>query len=314
MAGDPKASAQVQADDEHDIAGEYLEAETVPEDAQAAADEILEAPEVPDSEPHAEPHVPGAARIKPKKKPSAISGRKFRKRDLVRIDDLRPSLADRIRSDHPDLPRGARISREELGRYRMRYMEELLQQEHGEFSELDRQVVESIAKQDTISENSEEEYEEHRSFPDRVSDTMAEFGGSWWFLISFGAVLLTWIGINLIAGTTNAFDPYPFILLNLLLSCIAAIQAPVIMMSQKRQEAKDRLRSFNDYRVNLKAELEVRHLHEKLDYLISRQWQRLAEMQQMQLDAMHELASAKKQKHTARRAVRRKAAKAPAEG
>ncbi|RWM37740.1 DUF1003 domain-containing protein [Mesorhizobium sp.] len=308
MASDPKASAQKQADDEHESGGEYLEAATVPEDAHEAADEILEAPEVPDSE----PTPPGAARVKPKKKPSAISGRKFRKRDLVRIDDLRPSLADRIRSDHPDLPRGARISRQELSRYRMRYMEELLQQEHGEFSELDRQVVESIARQDTISENSEEEFEEHRSFADRVSDNMAEFGGSWWFLISFAAVLLIWIGLNLAEGTTGAFDPYPFILLNLLLSCIAAIQAPVIMMSQKRQEAKDRLRSFNDYRVNLKAELEVRHLHEKLDYLISRQWQRLAEMQQMQLDAMHEL-TAKKQKR-ATRGVRRRTAKVQVEG
>ncbi|MDX8502869.1 DUF1003 domain-containing protein [Mesorhizobium sp. VK4C] len=306
MAGDPKA--QKQADDENESGGEYFEAATVPEDAHDAADEVLEAPEVPDSE----PTPPGAARVKPKKKPSAISGRKFRKRDLVRIDDLRPSLADRIRADHPDLPRGARVSRAELARYRMRYMEELLQQEHGEFSELDRQVVESIARQDTISENSEEEFEEHRSFADRVSDSMAEFGGSWWFLISFAAVLLIWIGINLAEGATGAFDPYPFILLNLMLSCIAAIQAPVIMMSQKRQEAKDRLRSFNDYRVNLKAELEVRHLHEKLDYLISRQWQRLAEMQQMQLDAMHEL-TAKKQKRAAR-GVRRRAAKAPAEG
>ena len=304
MASDPKATAQKQADDENESGGEYFEAATVPEDQHEAADEILEAPEVPDSE----PHVPDTTRVKPKKKPSAISGRKFRKRDLVRIDDLRPSLSDRIRADHPDLPRGARISREELSRYRMRYMEELLQQEHGEFSELDRQVVESIARQDTISENSEEEFEEHRSFADRVSDSMAEFGGSWWFLTSFAAVLVLWIGLNLVAGTVHAFDPYPFILLNLLLSCIAAIQAPVIMMSQKRQEAKDRLRSFNDYRVNLKAELEVRHLHEKLDYLISRQWQRLAEMQQMQLDAMHEL-TAKKQKHTAR-GVRRRAAKA----
>ena len=84
------------------------------------------------------------------------------------------------------------------------------------------------------------------------------------------------------------FDPYPFILLNLVLSCIAAIQAPIIMMSQKRQEAKDRLRAFNDYRVNLKAELEIRHLHEKMDYLISKQWQRLAEIQQMQLEIMQE--------------------------
>lgn len=283
---------------ENDSGGEYFEAPTIG-DADHSSDEHFEIPDVPDSE----PALPG--RAKPKKKPSAISGRRFRKRDLVRIDDLRPSLADRIRADHPDLPTGARISREELGRYRMRYMEELLQQEHGEFSELDRQVVESIARQDTISENSEEEFEEHRSFADRVSDNMAAFGGSWWFLISFASVLLVWIGINLIEGATSAFDPYPFILLNLLLSCIAAIQAPVIMMSQRRQEAKDRLRSFNDYRVNLKAELEVRHLHEKLDYLISRQWTRLAEMQQMQLDAMHELTGAKKVKRAVRRGRRR---------
>lgn len=301
MAGDPKASAQKAADKENQSGGEYLEADTVADDAHETADEHLESPEVPDSE----PALPGSSRVRPKKKPSAISGRKFHKRDLVRIDTLRPSLADRIRSDHPDLPAGARVSRAELGRYRMRYMEELLQQEHGEFSELDRQVVESIARQDTISENSEEEFEEHRTFPDRVSDNMAAFGGSWWFLISFASVLLVWIGINLFEGMGGAFDPYPFILLNLLLSCIAAIQAPIIMMSQKRQETKDRLRSFNEYRVNLKAELEVRHLHEKLDYLISRQWTRLAEMQQMQLDAMNELTGAKKPKRATRGARRR---------
>jgi uncharacterized membrane protein len=303
MSTVPKASEKP-ADNQNDSGGEYFEATTTQADLHEVSDEHFDTPEVPDSEPVA----PGASRIKPKRKPSAISGRKFRKRDLVRIDTLRPSLADRIRADHPDLPKGARVSREELGRYRMRYMEELLQQEHGEFSELDRQVVESIARQDTISENSEEEFEEHRTFPDRVSDNMAAFGGSWWFLISFATVLLVWIGINLFEGLNSAFDPYPFILLNLLLSCIAAIQAPVIMMSQKRQEVKDRLRSFNEYRVNLKAELEVRHLHEKLDYLISRQWTRLAEMQQMQLDAMNELAGAKKAKRTVR-GVRRRAVK-----
>jgi uncharacterized membrane protein len=296
MSTSPRATEQ--QDSQNEGGSEYFEAPPAGlHDADQISDEQLETPDVPDSEPSA----PAASRGKPKRKPSAISGRKFRKRDLVRIDTLRPSLADRIRADHPDLPTGARISRAELGRYRMRYMEELLQQEHGEFSELDRQVVESIARQDTISENSEEEFEEHRTFADRVSDNMASFGGSWWFLISFAGVLLVWIGINLVAGTTGAFDPYPFILLNLLLSCIAAIQAPIIMMSQRRQEAKDRLRSFNDYRVNLKAELEVRHLHEKLDYLISRQWQRLAEMQQMQLDAMHELTAATKPKRPPRR-------------
>ncbi len=266
-----------------DTGGEYLEASTV---AEPQAEEVLEAPDVPDSD----PSDGRTSRGKPKKKPSSISGKKFRKRDLVRIDDLRPSLSDRIRADHPDLPAGARISRDELARYRTRYMAELLQQEHGEFSELDRQVVESIARQDTISENSEEEFDENRTLGERLSDTLASFGGSWWFLISFSVVLVAWIVVNRLEGSSKAFDPYPFILLNLVLSCIAAIQAPVIMMSQRRQEAKDRLRSFNDYRVNLKAELEVRHLHEKLDYLISRQWQRLAEMQQMQLEAMNELA------------------------
>ncbi len=96
------------------------------------------------------------------------------------------------------------------------------------------------------------------------------------------------MGINVAMGVARAFDPYPFILLNLVLSCIAAIQAPIIMMSQKRQEAKDRLRSANDYQVNLKAELEIRHLHEKMDHLITRQWQRLAEIQQVQLEMLQD--------------------------
>ncbi len=236
----------------------------------------------------AEQGAPGSLARRRKKAPSAISGKKYRRRELVNIDGLRPSLAERIRSDFPDLPPKAMISRNELARYRMIYVEELLQQEHGEFTELDRQVAESISNQDTIAENTEEEFEEHRTIGEVLSDHLASFGGSWAFLISFFCVLVIWMGVNLIRGEAAAFDPYPFILLNLVLSCIAAIQAPIIMMSQKRQEAKDRLRAFNDYRVNLKAELEIRHLHEKIDYLISKQWQRLAEIQQMQLEIMQE--------------------------
>ena len=232
--------------------------------------------------------APGSIARRRKKVASALSGKKYRRREMVNIDGLRPSLAERIRSDFPDLPANAMISRTELARYRMIYVEELLQQEHGEFTELDRQVAESISNQDTIAENTEEEFEEHRTVGEVLSDHLASFGGSWAFLISFFTVLVIWMGFNLFQGETSAFDPYPFILLNLVLSCIAAIQAPIIMMSQKRQEAKDRLRAFNDYRVNLKAELEIRHLHEKMDYLISKQWQRLAEIQQMQLEIMQE--------------------------
>ncbi|MCW2273895.1 putative membrane protein [Rhodoblastus acidophilus] len=231
-----------------------------------------------------EPDSAGKPRVK--KLASAISGRRYRKRQMVRIDSLRPSLAERIRRDHPDLPENARISLGELARYQMLYVEELLQQEHGEFSELDRQVAESIANQDTIAENIEDDFEEHRTFGERLSDHLASFGGSWKFLLSFAGFLALWMAYNIAKG--DAFDPYPFILLNLVLSTLAAIQAPVIMMSQKRQEEKDRQRSFNDYRVNLKAELEIRHLHEKIDYLISRQWQRLSEIQQVQIEMLHQ--------------------------
>jgi uncharacterized membrane protein len=222
----------------------------------------------------------------------AISGRERPRRDLVPLEMLRPSLADRIRQDHPELGPDALISRAEVARYRALYVEELLQAEHGEFTQLDRQVAESIARHDTIAENVEAEFEDQRTLGERLSDHLASFGGSWTFIILFGVWLAIWILFNQAAPAGERFDPYPYILLNLILSCLAAVQAPIIMMSQKRLEAKDRLRSESDYRVNLKAELEIRHLHEKIDHLISRQWQRLAEIQQMQLEIMHEASRA----------------------
>jgi uncharacterized membrane protein len=223
-----------------------------------------------------------------KRWPCAITGREHPRKDLIRLDTLRPTLTDRIRVDHPGLPDDALVDRREISRYRNLYVEEMLRDEHGEFTELDRQVAESIANQDTIAENVEEGFLEQRTLGQRMSDGLAKFGGSWTFLLSFGLFLMIWMGISIAVGTTKSFDPYPFILLNLLLSCLAAIQAPIIMMSQKRQDAKDRLRSRNDYQVNLKAELEIRHLHEKLDHLIIKQWQRLAEIQQIQLEIMQD--------------------------
>lgn len=217
----------------------------------------------------------------------AISGVEMSRRNLVPLEALRPALAERILADFPQLNEHSLVSKAELARYRTRYVEEILREEHGEYTELDREVVESIAKQDTISANVADDFDERRSFGERLSDGLADFGGSWAFLISFACVLSIWMAINVLMGA-GAFDPYPFILLNLVLSCIAAIQAPIIMMSQKRQEQKDRMRSSNDYQVNLKAELEIRHLHEKIDHLITRQWQRLAEIQQVQLEMLQE--------------------------
>ncbi|MBX9588545.1 MAG: DUF1003 domain-containing protein [Hyphomonadaceae bacterium] len=218
----------------------------------------------------------------------AISGRERPRRELVNLEMVRPSLAERIRAAHPDLKPDALVSRAELARYRSLYVEELLQAETGDLTEIERKVAHSLATHETLAENVEQEYAEQRTFGERLSDQLASLGGSWMFILGFGLVLGAWIVLNLALHQGFAFDPYPFILLNLVLSCLAAIQAPIIMMSQKRQEAKDRLRGLNDYQVNLKAELEIRHLHEKIDHLISKQWQRLAEIQQLQLEIMQE--------------------------
>ena len=309
----PLKKAGVRADDDESPSLEY--SESVDDDEESLLDDEESDVDLDEGEGEtgaADVGAPGSIARRRKKVASALSGKKYRRREMVNIDGLRPSLAERIRSDFPDLPANAMISRTELARYRMIYVEELLQQEHGEFTELDRQVAESISNQDTIAENTEEEFEEHRTFGDKLADQIATFGGSWAFLISFGCFLAVWMAINVVMGMTRAFDPYPFILLNLMLSCIAAVQAPIIMMSQRRQEVKDRLRADNDYRVNLKAELEIRHLHEKLDYLISRQWQRLAEIQQIQMEMMHETQTLQNKRRTTRTRTRAKPKPNPA--
>ncbi|CAO4147543.1 DUF1003 domain-containing protein [Methylorubrum thiocyanatum] len=246
----------------------------------------------------------------------AITGVEMNRRNLVPVASLRPALAEHIRVDYPELSEDALISSKALAGYRTRFVAELLAEEHGEYSDLDRQVAESIAAQDTIAENIEEDYDEHRSFGEQVSDGLAAFGGSWAFLISFALVLVAWMAVNVTMGELKAFDPYPFILLNLVLSCLAAIQAPIIMMSQSRQDKKDRLRSNNDYRVNLKAELEIRHLHEKMDHLVTKQWQRLAEIQQIQLEMLQDMRTrvARKPVVKVKKVVRKKRPKAAPPG
>jgi len=216
-----------------------------------------------------------------------ITGKPYSQRNSIVVDHLHPALMERILKDHPSLAPETRISREAADLYRIRYVEELLRQERGDLTKLDQEVARSLAQGAMVTANTEEAYDERRTLGERLSDGLASFGGSWTFLIAFALVLSVWIGFNALRGTT-AFDPYPYILLNLLLSCLAAVQAPIIMMSQKRQEAKDRLRALNDYRVNLKAELEIRNLHEKIDHLISRQWERLAEIQELQIELLQE--------------------------
>ncbi|UCF94221.1 MAG: DUF1003 domain-containing protein [Desulfobacterales bacterium] len=202
---------------------------------------------------------------------------------------VRNALAGQIRKGYPDwIPEGY-ICLADLNQFRIQYIQGMLESEKGELSSLDREVLESLKEHETLASNIDAEFEKDLSFGEFLADRLAAFGGSWTFLIVFGGILLGWIGVNTAALLSKPFDPYPYILLNLVLSCLAAIQAPVIMMSQNRQEAKDRLRSEHDYRINLKAELEIRHLHEKIDHLLSRQWERLIEIQQIQIDLMSEL-------------------------
>ena len=159
-------------------------------------------------------------------------------------------------------------------------------------SNLEREVVASLSRHEIVSRDIEADIGEGRTSGERAADVVALFGGSWTFILSFSVFVLAWMAIN-IAQATGAFDPYPFILLNLVLSCLAAIQAPIIMMSQSRKDAKDRLRAQSDYRINLKAELEIRNLHEKIDHILMHQWDRLTEIQKIQLDMLQELVDSR---------------------
>jgi uncharacterized membrane protein len=209
--------------------------------------------------------------------------------DGMPVELIRPSLLEFIKKHRLDWDEKGFICLDDLGEFRKDYVKEVLQDEIGELSALDQEVIESLQQHEILSSDISKQFERKLTFGERLSDRIAEFGGSWRFLISFGAVLVIWIVINGVILVTRAFDPYPFILLNLILSCLAAVQAPIIMMSQNRAEARDRLRAENDYKVNLKAELEIRHLHEKIDHLLRRQYNRLFEIQQIQIELLEEL-------------------------
>jgi uncharacterized membrane protein len=169
-------------------------------------------------------------------------------------------------------------------------LNELFASEELHFKKLQDLVAESIREEQLLSARLLEAEQDHDiTLGQRLADRVAEFGGSWMFIAIFFLVLLVWIGINSVSLAFASFDPYPFILLNLVLSCIAALQAPIIMMSQNRKEEKDRRRARCDYMVNLKAEIEVRNLHSKLDLLISEQMKSLFEVQRAQMEALQDI-------------------------
>ncbi len=221
---------------------------------------------------------------------SSISQAEFQESEKVHASAIRKSIFDLIKKEHPEFNSKSLIAVVELNQYRQKYIAEYLIQEVGELNELEEDVLKTLQNHETIS--SKIAIESDRTgftYGQRLADKIASFGGSWKFIMMFGIFILVWMLINIIFLASKAFDPYPFILLNLILSCLAALQAPVIMMSQNRQEEKDRERSKQDYMVNLKSELEIRMLHEKIDHLIVHQQQELLTIQQVQVEMMEDI-------------------------
>lgn len=219
---------------------------------------------------------------------SAISNIDYPEKCRVDAKTIRTSIIKLILNDYPNFTMNDSISVDEMNIYREKYISKFLQTEISELSDLEKNVVQSIGKDTSFVAQVEDEVDV-RNTGQVIADKVASFGGSWTFIISFFVFITIWIGSNVILFLDKGFDPYPFILLNLILSCLAALQAPVIMMSQNRQEEKDRERSKKDYVINLKSELEIRMLDDKIDHLIMHQQQELIEIQKVQIEMMNDI-------------------------
>ena len=225
-----------------------------------------------------------------KKFTSDISGKEYSEAEKVSAKLVRKSILDFIKEEHPDFEGEKCMSMDELHSFREKYIAEMLIKETGELSTMEQTVVDALSDNATLSDKLDDEIQDF-TFGQKVADKVATFGGSWTFIISFLSFLLLWIAANVFILSNKGFDPYPFILLNLILSCVAALQAPVIMMSQNRTEERDRDRAKKDYMINLKSELEIRMLHEKIDHLLLHQEQSMLEIQKVQMDMMQDILS-----------------------
>ena len=218
-----------------------------------------------------------------------VCKKSFPLKSLIPLGTIRKVITEEIAQDFPESTGLDYICQADLTKYRMQYVQSILSSEQGEVTNLEYEVINSMQEHDLISKNVENKLDQHWTFGERLADKIATFGGSWAFLICFACFLVLWIIVNTIVMVKQPADPYPFILLNLILSCLAAIQAPVIMMSQNRQEEKDRERAKKDYMINLKSELEIRMLDDKIDHLVMHQQQELIEIQKVQIEMMNDI-------------------------
>lgn len=225
---------------------------------------------------------------------SYISGAKIKQGEAVKAEELREGIFNLVQATYPGFSKEHYISIDELNQFRRLYITSLTSTAPGEAEEWQREVYAAIQNNSLVSQSMDDELKEELTVGQQLADHIARFGGSWVFILSFFFFIAIWMFINIWLLANKGFDPFPFILLNLILSCLAAIQAPIIMMSQNRQEEKDRLRAEHDYKINLKAELEIKLLHEKMDQLIVNQNKKLLEIQQIQTDYLEELIQALK--------------------
>lgn len=220
---------------------------------------------------------------------SDISKNEFPVSEKVSAKTIRHSILDLIQKENPQFAANNYMSVSELNYYREKYIEQFLNSQISNLTELDKTVLGSLKDNSTLTDKLDPEDKQVITYGQKIADRVATFGGSWTFIISFCMFLVIWISVNVFWLANKGFDPYPFILLNLILSSLAAIQAPVIMMSQNRQEEKDRDRSKKDYMVNLKSELEIRMLHEKIDHMIVVQQSEMLEIQTVQIEMMNDI-------------------------
>lgn len=222
-----------------------------------------------------------------KKCQCSVCHNEFSFHKVTPLSVVRDSIFKLIKDANPKIEMNGFICINDLNVYRKKFFEKIMQDDRGDLDEIEATVLKALQERETISSNLNEEENEYLTFGEKISDKIAEFGGSWTFIIIFITTLTSWVIWNSLSR--KIFDPYPYILLNLFLSMIAAIQAPIIMMSQNRQSARDRKRQEEDYKVNLKSEIDIRMMNEKIDKLISHQWQRMLEIQEMQLELSHDI-------------------------
>lgn len=231
-----------------------------------------------------------------KKYKCEICKKEFTKKNLFPLHFVRSSMLETAKMHFNSIDENGYICEDDLKKLRTKHLEDILKSHKGELSNLEQFLIDSLKEHELITQNVNKKFEKKLTFGQKLADRVALFGGSWKFISIFLSFIFAWMCLNTFILLKKP-DPYPYILLNLILSCLAAIQAPIILMTQNRQAQKDRMQSEDDYLTNLKAELEIRQIHAKLDLFMKNQWDRLLEIQQIQIDLAEELLKKNKNNH-----------------